>query len=327
MTILVVGGAGYIGSNAVDALIAQGYETVVVDNLVTGFREAVHKEARFYKGDIRDKSFLCSVFQKEDIEAVMHFAALSLGRESMEQPLDYFSNNVGGTQVLLEVMEEFSVKNIVFSSSATVYGNTERVPVKETSALAPINPYGETKRMMETMMDWQSKAKGLRFIALRYFNVAGAKKNGTLGEVRQRLIPMILQKALKDEAMLLFGDDYDTPDGTCIRDFIHVLDLVEAHILALNYLTNGGESQILNVGSGKGCSNLEVVQAARKVTKKPIPIKVKPRVKGDSAILVASNDKIERLLNWHPAQSEIEEILTDAWRFQERYPFGYRNDR
>lgn len=324
MTVLVLGGAGYIGSNAVDALIERGDKVAVVDNLSTGHKAAVNENAHFYKGDIRDKELLRSVFQIEGIESVMHFAALSLGRESVEQPLKYFSNNVHGTEIVLEVMKEFRVNSIVFSSSATIYGNTNQSPVDETAEPAPINPYGESKRMMETIMKWQSEASDMNFVALRYFNVAGAKKDGTLGEVRQRLIPVILQVASGEkDKMVLFGDDYPTADGTCVRDYIHVLDLVDAHILALEYLKKGGSSQILNVGSARGYSNLEVVHACRAVTGKPIPLEIRTSAMGDAASLIASNAKIEAVLGWSAKYSDIQEIIADAWRFQKIYPEGY----
>lgn len=324
MAILVLGGAGYIGSNAVDQLIAKGYDVITIDNLSTGFKEAIHPQATFYQGDIRDKAFLRNLFLHESIDSVMHFAASSLGRESVEQPLRYFNNNVYGTQIVLEIMQEFMVKHIVFSSSATVYGNTDQSVVSETVQTKPINPYGSSKVMMETMMGWAGKASGMTFVALRYFNVAGAKKDGTLGEVRPRLIPIVLQVAQgKHERMTIFGDDYQTPDGTCIRDYIHVSDLVDAHILALDYLKEGGESQVLNLGSAKGYSSLEVVAAARKITGQAIPVDIISSVTGDAARLVASTEKIHDLLGWEAKHSEIEEILTDAWNFQKNYPDGY----
>jgi UDP-glucose 4-epimerase len=324
MAVLVLGGAGYIGSNAVDSLVEQNFDVVVLDNLCTGYKVAVNKKARFYEGDIRDKELLQRIFRTEKIDSLMHFAALSLGRESVDNPLKYFSNNVTGTQVILEVMQEFHVKHIVFSSSATVYGNTDKNPVDENCPTAPINPYGYSKVMMETIMDWAGKANGMTFVALRCFNVAGAKKDGTLGEVRPRLIPVILQVAQGSrDKMIIFGDDYPTSDGTCVRDYIHVTDLVEAHILALKYLQNGGKSEIFNLGSAKGYSNLEVIGAARYVTKQFIPIEIKPRAAGDAAILVASNKKIKDILGWEAKHSSIEEIITDAWKWQNQYPNGY----
>lgn len=326
MAILVLGGAGYIGSNMVDRLIQEYEDVVVVDNLSTGFNSAVNSAAVFYEGDIRDKEFLRYVFRNHDINAVMHFAALSLGRESVEKPLNYYSNNVYGTQTVLEVMEEFDVKHIVFSSSATIYGNVKSKMIAEDIMPNPINPYGQTKLVMETMIRDFSKASDMSFVALRYFNVAGAKKDGTLGEVRPRLIPTILKVAQgKTEKLKLYGIDYDTPDGTCIRDYIHVLDLVNAHMLALKYLQNGGNSEVFNLGSAQGYSNLEVLQAARNVTGKNIPVEMIASVVGDAAILIASSNKIFEKLNWIPIHSTIEEIIEDAWHWQSKFPDGYKD--
>lgn len=324
MSVLVLGGAGYIGSNAVDMLISQGYEVVVVDNLSTGFKEAVHDRAKFYAIDIRNKKLLRSVFEIENIDSVMYFAALSLGRESVEQPLKYFNNNVYGTQIVLEVMQEFNIRHIVFSSSASVYGNTEMSPVHELIPTAPINPYGCSKVIMETMMDWVSRSSNLTFVSMRYFNVAGANKDSTLGEVRPRLIPSILEVAQrKREKITVFGNTYTTHDGTCIRDYIHVLDLVEAHILALEYLKCGGASEIFNLGSSKGYSNLEVINVAEKVTGKKIPVEIVTSIIGDASSLVASNKKIKTILGWEPKYSGLEEIISDSWRWQKNSPDGY----
>jgi UDP-glucose 4-epimerase len=254
----------------------------------------------------------------------MHFAALTLGRESVEQPLKYFSNNVYGTQIVLEVMREFKVKPIVFSSSATVYGNTDQAIIDEATVTQPLNPYGHSKVMMETMMQDVAQASDMTFVALRYFNVAGAKKDGTLGEVRPRLIPTILQVAQgKIDHLTLYGDDYNTPDGTCIRDYIHVSDLVEAHLLALKYLQNGGQSETFNLGSSKGYSNLEVLEAARKVTGEKIPVDIIPSAVGDAPVLIASSEKIHKILGWQPKSSNIEEIISDAWQWQRQFPNGY----
>lgn len=327
MAILVLGGAGYIGSNMVDTLIDHQYEVVVVDNLSTGFRVAVNQKAEFYLGDIRDKILLRRIFKTNKISAVLDFAALSLGRESVEKPLVYFNNNVYGTQVVLEVMQEFDVRHIVFSSSATVYGNSDKHIIDETTKTNPLNPYGESKVMMETMMASMSRTSQMTFVALRYFNVAGAKKDGTLGEVRPRLIPTILQVAQgKKEVMTIYGTDYHTPDGTCIRDYLHVIDLVQAHLLALTYLQNGGESTIFNLGTAKGYSNLEVVEAAKKLTGKTIPVETIAASNGDADVLISSNQKIKDSLGWEPKHSSIEEIISDAWRFQTRYPYGYTLD-
>ncbi|MED4983159.1 UDP-glucose 4-epimerase GalE, partial [Parageobacillus thermoglucosidasius] len=278
--ILVCGGAGYIGSHAVYRLVEKGEKVVVVDNLQTGHREAVHPDAIFYQGDIRDRAFLRDVFRKHEIDTVIHFAANSLVGESMQEPLKYYDNNVYGTQVLLEVMNESSVKQIVFSSTAAVYGEPKQIPIVETDPTMPTNTYGETKLAVEKMMKWVEQAYGIRYISLRYFNVAGAY--GTLiGEDHDpetHLIPLILKVPLgQREAIHIFGDDYDTHDGTCIRDYIHVLDLVDAHILAVEKLRSGAESNVYNLGNGNGFTVKEVIEAARKVTGHPIPARVMAR--------------------------------------------------
>lgn len=327
MTILVLGGAGYIGSHAVDQLISRGYEVAVVDNLLTGHRQAIHSKARFYEGDVRDKAFMQSVFQKEDIEGVLHFAASSLVGESVEKPLKYFNNNVYGMQVLLEVMKEFDVKNIVFSSTAATYGEPEESPIRETTPTNPKNPYGESKLMMEKMMKWCDNAYGMRYVALRYFNVAGAKSDASIGEDHDpetHLVPIILQVALgQREALAIFGDDYDTPDGTCIRDYVHVEDLINAHILALEYLKAGNESNVFNLGSNNGYSVKEMLEAARKVTQKEILAKVAPRRAGDPSTLVASSEKAKEILGWEPNYTTIEEIIQTAWDWHVSHPNGY----
>jgi UDP-glucose 4-epimerase len=327
MTILVLGGAGYIGSHAVDQLISRGYEVAVVDNLLTGHRQAIHSKARFYEGDVRDKAFMQSVFQQEDIEGVLHFAASSLVGESVEKPLKYFNNNVYGMQVLLEVMKEYDVKNIVFSSTAATYGEPEESPIRETTPTNPKNPYGESKLMMEKMMKWCDNAYGMRYVALRYFNVAGAKSDASIGEDHDpetHLVPIILQVALgQREALAIFGDDYDTPDGTCIRDYVHVEDLIAAHILALEYLKAGNESNVFNLGSNNGYSVKKMLEAARKVTQKEIPAKVAPRRAGDPSTLVASSEKAKEILGWEPNYTTIEEIIQTAWDWHVSHPNGY----
>lgn len=329
MTILVLGGAGYIGSHAVDQLVNQGYEVVVVDNLQTGHRAAVHDKATFYQGDIRDKAFLRTVFQKESIDGVIHFAASSLVGESVEQPLVYFNNNVYGTQILLEVMREFEVKTIVFSSTAATYGEPEETPIKETTPTNPKNPYGESKLMMEKMMKWCDNAYGMRYVALRYFNVAGAKADATIGEDHQpetHLVPIILQVALGQRDYLgIFGEDYETPDGTCIRDYVQVEDLISAHILALEYLKNGGTSEVFNLGSNSGYSVKEMLEAAREVTGKEIPAQVMPRRAGDPSRLVASSEKAQAILAWKPEYTDIKKIIETAWKWHVKHPQGYND--
>lgn len=327
MTILVLGGAGYIGSHAVDQLIEKGYDVAVVDNLLTGHRQAVHTNARFYEGDIRDKEFLRGVFQKETIEGVLHFAASSLVGESVEKPLVYFNNNVYGMQVLLEVMHEFDVKRIVFSSTAATYGEPKESPITEESPTNPKNPYGESKLMMEKMMKWCDEAYGMRYVALRYFNVAGAKNDASIGEdhtPETHLVPIILQVALgQRESLAIYGDDYDTPDGTCIRDYVQVEDLIAAHILALEYLKAGNESNFFNLGSNKGYSVTEMLEAAREVTSRDIPAKIAPRRAGDPSRLVASSEKARAILGWAPEYTDVKEIIKTAWAWHESHPNGY----
>ncbi|MDT2756777.1 UDP-glucose 4-epimerase GalE [Enterococcus asini] len=329
MAILVLGGAGYIGSHAVDQLINKGYEVVVVDSLFTGHKAAVHEKAKFYEGDIRDKEFLNNVFEQETIDGVMHFAAFSLVGESVEKPLMYFNNNVYGMQVLLEVMKEHDVKHIVFSSTAATYGEPEVVPISEDMPTNPKNPYGESKLMMEKMMKWCDNAYGMKYVALRYFNVAGAKSDASIGEDHNpetHLVPIILQVALgQRDSLKIFGDDYATPDGTCIRDYVQVEDLIAAHILALEYLKAGNSSDAFNLGSNDGYSVKEMLDAARVVTGKEIPAEIVPRRAGDPAQLVASSEKARNILGWTPEYTDIKEIIRTAWNWHVSHPHGYED--
>jgi len=327
MRVLVLGGAGYIGSHAVYQLIDQGNDVVVVDNIQTGHRQALHPEAAFYDGDIRDISFMRDVFANENIDAVMHFSANSLVGESMENPLKYYDNNVYGSQVLLQVMVEYNVKYIVFSSTAATYGEPETIPITEDIAPSPKNPYGETKLMIEKMLHWTEQAHGIKFVALRYFNVAGARETTEIGEDHNpetHLIPITLEVALgKRDHLTIFGDDYDTPDGTCIRDYVHVEDLIDAHILAMSYLQKGGTSDIFNLGSNSGFSVKEIVQAAEKVTDIDIPTEIGPRRPGDPSVLIASSDKAKSILGWNPKHTSIEGIIASAWKWHQSRPNGY----
>ena len=329
MAILVVGGAGYVGSHTVDYLLQRNLDVVVVDNLETGHRASVPSNVPFYLGDIRYKEWLRLVFNKEKIDSVIHFAAYSLVGESTEKPLEYFNNNVQGTQVLLEVMKEFDVDKIVFSSSAATYGEPAQIPILETEPLNPKNPYGETKRMMEAMMYWADQAYGIKYVALRYFNVAGAKADGSIGEDHNpetHLIPIILQVALgQRDALQIYGDDYNTPDGTCIRDYIHVMDLADAHYLALQYLIDGGQSTAFNLGSENGYSVKEVYEACKKVTGKDIKAIISPRRAGDPSRLVASSKLIQEKLNWQPKYHNIEDIIETAWSWHQQHPHGYED--
>ncbi|WP_413476378.1 UDP-glucose 4-epimerase GalE [Latilactobacillus fuchuensis] len=327
MSILVLGGAGYIGSHTVDQLVNQGFDVAVVDSLITGHRAAVNTQARFYEGDIRDKDFMRTVFDQEDVEGVIHFAAFSIVPESMKAPLKYFDNNTYGMTALLEVMTEFDVKKIVFSSTAATYGEPKTIPIKETDPQIPTNPYGESKLMMETMMRWADKAYGIKFVALRYFNVAGAKADGSIGEDHHpetHLLPIVLQVAAGDrDELSIFGDDYDTPDGTNVRDYVHVLDLADAHILAFKYLAAGNGSNAFNLGSSTGFSNMEIVKAARKVTGKAIPTQIAPRRAGDPSTLIAASDKARGTLGWQPKYDNIEAIIETAWNWHLSHPAGY----
>ncbi|ATP35077.1 UDP-glucose 4-epimerase GalE [Ligilactobacillus salivarius] len=330
MATLVLGGAGYIGSHTVDRLIEKGEKTIVVDSLMTGHRQAVNKDAKFYQGDIADKDFMRQVFKENsDIDAVIHFAAYSLVAESMKKPLKYFDNNTAGMVKLLEVMNEFSIDKIVFSSTAATYGIPEEVPIKETTPQNPINPYGESKLMMEKIMRWADEAYGIKFVPLRYFNVAGAKPDGSIGEDHMpetHLLPIVLQVAMgKRDKLQIFGDDYNTPDGTNIRDYVHPLDLADAHILAVDYLKAGNPSTAFNLGSSTGFSNREILEAARKVTNKEIPAEIAPRRGGDPDVLVASSAKAREVLGWKPQFDDISKIIETAWKWHTLHPEGYQD--
>lgn len=329
MTILVLGGAGYIGSHTVYELIDAGEDVVIVDNLQTGHKGALHPKARFYKGDIRDEKFLDDLFNKEKINSVIHFAANSLVGESMIDPLKYYDNNLYGTMILLKSMVKNGIEKIVFSSTAATYGEPEKTPIFEKDRTEPTNTYGETKLSMEKMFKWVSKAHGLRYVSLRYFNACGAHVSGKIGEDHSpetHLIPLILQVPNgKREHIGIFGDDYKTPDGTCIRDYIHVTDLAQAHILAVKYLNKGNESDIFNLGNGVGFSVKEVIETARKVTGHPIPAKISKRRAGDPAILIASSDKAKSILGWNPSHNSLDEIIETAWKWHKTHPNGYED--
>ena len=329
MAILVCGGAGYIGSHAVHALIEKGEQVVVVDNLQTGHRDALNPKAKFYEGDIRDASVLDKIFTENKVEAVIHFAANSLVGESMEKPLLYFNNNVYGMQVLLEAMVRHGVDKIVFSSTAAVYGEPKRMPIHEDDETCPTNTYGETKLTMEKMMKWVSRADGVRYVSLRYFNAAGALPDGSIGEdhaTETHLIPLILQVPTgKREHITVFGDDYPTPDGTCLRDYIHVVDLADAHVLALEYLRKGGASDIFNLGNGQGFSVKEMIAAAEKATGRSIKVEIGARRAGDPAQLIASSEKASSVLGWKPRFTDVEQVIGTAWRWHEHHPHGYED--
>lgn len=327
MAILVLGGAGYIGSHTALELVKAGNEVVIADNLVTGYRKAIPEGAKFYEGDLRDSDFLDNLFHQEKIDAVIHFAAYSLVGESVTNPLKYYDNNLYGTKVLLEAMVKNNVGKIVFSSTAATYGEPENIPILESDRTCPTNPYGETKLAMEKMFKWTAEAHGLRYVSLRYFNACGADESGTIGEAHNpesHLIPLILQVPNgKRETISIYGTDYDTPDGTCIRDYIHVTDLAQAHILAVQYLNNGGESDIFNLGNGVGYSVREVIETARKVTGHPIPATETSRRAGDPARLVASSEKAKSVLGWKPVHDSLEEIIASAWNWHKNHSNGY----
>ena len=286
------------------------------------------KIAKFYQGDLRDRAFVDSVLDQEtDIDAVIHFAANSLVGESMTNPLKYYDNNLCGTKTMLESMVAHGVDKIVFSSTAATYGMPEKIPILESDKTEPINPYGETKLSMEKMFKWVGKAHGLRFVSLRYFNAAGAHVSGKIGEAHNpesHLIPLILQVPNgKRDYISIFGTDYDTKDGTCVRDYIHVTDLAQAHILAVKYLINGGESNIFNLGNGVGFTVKEVIETARKVTGVPIKAVEEERRPGDPNILIASSDKAKEVLGWKPELDSLEDIISTAWKWHSTHPNGY----
>lgn len=318
MAVLVVGGAGYIGSHTVKLLRENGKGVVVFDNLEKGSLQAI-PDTPFYKGDLRNRSDVTGVFEKHDIDAVMHFSAYALVGESMSLPEIYYENNVTGTLNLLTAMKDAGVEYFIFSSTAAVYGEPERVPIDEDHPQAPTNVYGETKRVVEKMLDWFDKIYRIKSVRFRYFNAAGADPSGDIGECHTpetHLIPLILQAALGErQSVSVFGDDYPTKDGTCIRDYIHVCDLSEAHILALDYLKSTKKSTVFNLGNGSGHSVKEVIEAARRVTGLDIAFKIAPRRPGDPAVLVASSEKAQTVLGWKPGFYDIDTIVKTAWRW------------
>lgn len=326
MKVLVTGGAGYIGSHTVRGLTMKGDEVVVYDNLVKGHRGAV-KSGVFVKGDIFDSELLKATIEKYNIDAVVHFAAYSIVPESMVNPSMYYHNNVKGTLNLLDVMMECGVKKLVFSSTAAVYGEPEAVPITEELTKNPTNVYGKTKLIMENAMEDYSRAYGLKYIALRYFNACGADIAGDIGEdhnPESHLVPLVLNTALgKRESIKIFGDDYKTPDGTCVRDYIHVNDLASAHILALESLNRGAESDVFNLGNGNGFSVKEIIDAAERATGFNIKREIAQRRAGDPAILIASSDKIKKKLGWKPEFLDITKIIETAWRWHKNNPEGY----
>lgn len=323
MSILITGGAGYIGSHVAKAMSEKGEDIVIYDNLSTGHAEVSQKlNLPLVEGDIRDKKLLLETFRKYNVEGIIHFAASSLVAESCENPYKYYDNNLYGTMILLDAMREAGVKYIVFSSTAATYGEPTSIPIVETNTTVPTNPYGNTKLSMEQMMKWFDEAYGTKYVSLRYFNAAGADPEGLIGEEHDpetHLIPIVLQAAIgKREFVSIFGEDYDTRDGSCVRDYIHVNDLAQAHILALEYLFKGGNSDIFNLGSGKGFTVKEIIETARKVTKKEIKAVSAPRRNGDPAVLIASSEKIKNKLGWIPQKDDVSMIIADAWNYMTR---------
>ncbi len=327
MNILVTGGAGYIGSHFVKLAAGAGLNPIVYDNLSEGHRWAVLSD-RFYEADLADRDTLVKVIRDESIEAVVHFAANAYVGESVENPSKYFNNNYVGTLGLLDAMVEAGVKQLIFSSTCAVYGEPERVPIVEDNRRDPVNPYGLSKYFIERTLEWYSRAYGLRYMALRYFNAAGADPEGQTGEAHDpetHLIPLVLYTALGLRPHIeVFGDDYPTEDGTCVRDYIHVMDLSDAHLLALKYLKDGGESWALNLGTERGTSVMEMINAAREVTGRDIPVRIGPRRAGDPPVLVASSERAKAMLGWTPRYEDIRTVLEHAWQWaQQAHAKGY----
>jgi UDP-glucose 4-epimerase len=324
-TVLVTGGAGYIGSVATEMLLDAGHRVVVFDSLIKGHRRAVDPRAEFVEGDLADGALVERALREHNVDAVMHFAAHSLVGESMENASKYFNNNVVAGLTLLDAMLKAGVRRLVFSSTAATYGMPENVPIGEKDKTLPINPYGESKLVYERILRWYDEVHGIKFVSLRYFNAAGAsEKYGEVHDPETHLIPLVLQVALGQRPEIqIYGDDYPTPDGTAVRDYIHVVDLSEAHLLALNWLAKGGESQIFNLGNGSGFSVKEVIEVAREVTKHEIPARMGPRRPGDPPVLVASSVEISEKLGWKPTYPGLREIIETAWAWHQKHPMGY----
>ena len=329
--ILVTGGAGYIGSHTVLQLLKEGYEVVVFDNLDYGHKEAVPDSVKLIIGDLRNYDEINEVFKNYKFDGVIHFAAYALAGESVDNPGKYFRNNVFGTLNLLQIMVDNQVKKLVFSSSCAVYGQPEKLPIDETESKKPESPYGESKLMVEQMLRWFRGSLGLRFVALRYFNAAGAALDASIGEDHHpetHLIPIALQVAAgKRSEITIFGDDYDTPDGSCVRDYIHVLDLADVHLKALEYLLEGGESDAFNVGTGHGYSVKQIIDVVKSVTGVDFKVKLGDRRPGDPAYLYANNEKVNKRLNWSTKYSDIEKIVTTAWNWHRSNPEGYPSSK
>ncbi len=324
MRVLVTGGAGYIGSVVTEELIAYGHEAVVYDNLSQGHRGAVHPAAKFIKGELEDRATLRRALADNRVETVIHMAADALVGESAMQPAKYYRNNVAAALILLDAMRDAGVSSIVFSSSAAIYGEAPKQPIEETDPAQPTNPYGETKFAFERALHWYNRAHDLRYVTLRYFNAAGATERcGEWHDPETHLVPLILQTAAgQREQVEVYGDDYPTRDGTCVRDYVHVRDLARAHVLALE--TSGGAGRIYNLGcSGEGYTVREVIEAAREVTGRRIPVRTGARRDGDPAVLVANSDRIKSELGWRPETQDLRTVIESAWRWMETHPRGY----
>lgn len=331
MKILIIGGAGYIGCIMNRLLVEQGFKTTVFDNLSSGHRSSIFEKTEFIKGDMADYGTLKGVLQSGKFDVVMHFAAFSLVGESMKNPINYYQNNVANSINLIRAMHETGPKCFVFSSTAAVYGNPINIPITETHPIQPINPYGRSKAMIEQILKDLSQSGNLNFVSLRYFNAAGAHPDGNMGEDHHHethLIPLVLKSVLDIKAgckpLKVFGTDYDTPDGTCVRDYIHILDLAKAHMLAIKYLANGGKSDIFNLGNGRGFSVLEIIKTAKRITGKSIPFIEEKRRPGDPPTLIAASENISKKLGWKPEYTDLEAIIETAWKWHSRHPEGYR---
>jgi UDP-glucose 4-epimerase len=326
LNVLVIGGAGYIGSITAKCMVDDGHRISVLDNLGSGHRAAIPDNVPFYCGDYGDPLFLEDVFSERRFDAIMHFGAISLVGESVVNPALYFENNVAKGIALLNAMVKYKVRNFVFSSSAAVYGEPEEQPITEAEKLEPTSPYGETKLAFERALKWYSQAYDLNYCSLRYFNAAGAMDD--LGEdhaSETHLIPLVLQVALgKKDSISIYGDDYATADGTCIRDYIHVKDLAKAHIVSLEQMMNGTiKNEIFNLGTNSGFSVLQIIESVRRVTGHAIPAQISPRRAGDPAVLIASNEKCKQMLKFEPLLGDIDNIIGDAWTWHQKFPLGY----
>lgn len=330
MSVLVCGGAGYIGSHCVRMLSEHGYECIIYDNLSEGHKEAVEGYT-LIQGDLRDRKKLSEVFENYNIDGVIHFAAYALVGVSMEQPLEYYNNNVYATMCLLEEMKEHGVDKIVFSSTCATYGEPSYLPIDENMPSNPCNPYGQTKKDIENMLKWCEEAYGIHYVALRYFNAAGAMLDGSIGEdhkLETHLIPIVLQQVSgQREKIYVYGADYPTNDGSCIRDYVHVLDLADAHIKAFSYLEQGGESGSFNLGTGIPVSVIDIINCVEDVTGKKVNYEVTARRKGDPAQLIASYRKAEKILGWVPHYSKTDVIIKSAWEWHSKHPHGFNSNR